>query len=298
MRSTKVTVASLRSVLVDPQWNLDQVRWAAVQANADGARLLLLPELMLTGHGAHPKMADNAEPVPDGPLFQAVLGLSAEFDLCICVGMAELADRVVYNSQIVVDRGKYLGLQRKMNLSGDEYCHFGAGDRIPAFDIGDLRFGITICYDNLFPELALLHSLHKVDLILAPHAARTGDWPQDLTPEFSARIIQQQQESWEKVHRARAYDHNVFVLLCNAVGPSTRGLEGVVANHAGTAMGVAPDGEVFLRSSVSTFEDEVVSVTLDPDRRTVNHGPTRNRRVDTLLRLLRENTGIGSTHGS
>jgi predicted amidohydrolase len=165
------------------------------------------------------------------------------------------------------------------------------------FDIEDVRFGITICYDNLFPELALLHSLNKVDLILAPHAARTGTWPETLTSEFSARIIEQQQESWEKVHRARAYDHNVYVLLCNAVGPSTRGLEDVVANHAGTVMGVAPDGEVFLRSSVSTFEDEIVSVTLDPESRAVNHGPTRNRRVDRLLRLLRENASVGSAHG-
>ena len=290
MHPTKVTIASLRSVLVDPQWNLEQVRRAAAQANAEGARLLLCPELMLTGHGAHPRMADNAEPVPDGPLCRAVLELSAIYGLCICVGVAELADRIVYNSQIVVDCGEYLGLQRKMNLSGDEYCHFGAGDQVSVFGIGDVRFGITICYDNLFPELALLHSLHKVDLILAPHAARTGSWPENPAAEFSARIIQQQQESWEKVHRARAYDHNLYVLLCNAVGPSTRGLEGVVANHAGALMGVAPDGEVFLRSSVSTFEDEIVSVMLDPDKRAVNHGPTRNRRVDTLLRLLRDNT--------
>jgi predicted amidohydrolase len=291
MRSTQVTLASLRSVLIDPQWNLDQVRGAAAQAHADGARLLVLPELMLTGHGAHQKMTENAEPVPDGPLSQAVLEMSADLDLCICVGVAELADRVVYNSQIVVDRGEYLGLQRKMNLSGDEYCHFGAGDQVEVFDIGDLRFGITICYDNLFPELALLHSLHKVDLVLAPHAARTGEWPQDWTPEFCSRIIKQQQDSWEKVHRARAYDHNVYVLLCNAVGPSTRELEGVVANHAGTVMGVAPDGEVFLRSSASTFEDEIVTVTLDANARIVNHGPTRNRRPDTLMRLLRESIG-------
>jgi predicted amidohydrolase len=159
---------------------------------------------------------------------------------------------------------------------------------VETFDIGDVRFGIIICYDNHFPELALLHSLNGVDLLLAPHAARTGVWPSEWTPEFCARTIQRRQDSWERIQRARASDHNVYVLMTNAVGPSTEGLEDVVANHAGTVMGVAPNGEVFLRTSVSTFEDEVVTVTLEAEKRARNHAPTRNRRLDTMLRMFQE----------
>lgn len=286
MRDTKVTVASLRSVLIDPERNLALVEKACRAAHEAGARLALLPELMLTGHGGHARMAENAEPVPDGPLTQAVLELSAKYRLCICVGIAEWTGRIVYNSQIVVDRGEYLGLQRKINLSGDEYCYFGWGCQVPVFDIGDLRFGISICYDNHFPELALVHSLNSVDLILAPHAGRTGVWPKKLTPRFRAKKIKAQQDSWEKVHRARAFDHNVYVLLCNAVGPSTEGLEGVVANHVGTVMGVDPDGEVFLRTSATDFEDEIVTVRLEADKRKTNHCPSRNRRLEPVVRLL------------
>ena len=126
------------------------------------------------------------------------------------------------------------------SISGDEYVYFGAGETLTTFDIGELRFGIIICYDNHFPELALLHSLNHVDLLLAPHAARTGVWPDELTPEFCAQTIRRQQDAWQKVHRARAFDHNVYVLLNNAVGSSIEGLEGVVANHAGTVMGLDP----------------------------------------------------------
>jgi predicted amidohydrolase len=286
MQDTTVTIASLRSILVGPQQNLDLVRRACRTAQAANARLLFLPELMLTGHGGHRVMADNAEPVPDGPLCTAVRDLSVVHNLCICVGIAELDHGIVYNSQIVYDRGEYLGLQRKINLSGDEYCYFGAGDSLTTFDIGDLRFGIIICYDNHFPELALLHSLNHVDLLLAPHAARTGVWPEALTPAFCTQTIRRRQEEWEKVHRARAYDHNVYVLLNNAVGPSTEGLDHVVANHAGTVMGVDPEGNVFLRTAVSAFEDEVVTVTLEAGKRKRNHGPTRNRRPHTLSWLL------------
>ena len=291
MRDTKVTVASLRSILKDPGRNLDLVKDACVTAHRDGARMLFLPELMLTGHGGHQKMVGNAEPVPDGPMCKAILDLSVEYGLCICVGIAELSNNTVYNSQIVVDRGEYLGLQRKINLSGDEYCYFGQGEDVAVFDIGDMRFGITICYDNHFPELALVHSLNHVEVILAPHAARTGKWPEELTAEFRSRVIKGQQDGWEKVHRARAYDHNVYVLLCNAVGPSTEGLDDVVANHAGTVMGVDPTGSVFLRTSKEDFTDEIVTVELKADRRKVNHAPSRNRRLRTVVGLLQEKLG-------
>ena len=286
MQDIKVTVASLRSQLNNPQQNLELAADACAIARREGSRLLLLPELMLTGHGGHMKMTENAEPIPGGGLSSAVLELSEKPDLCICGGIAELADNISYNSQMVADRGEYLGLQRKINLSGDEYCHFGAGDRVTVFDIGDIRFGITICYDNHFPELALIHALNHVDVMLCPHAARTGAWPEDLTPEFSLQTIKNQQDAWEKVHKARAFDHNVYVLLCNAVGSSTEGLEDVVANHAGTLMGVDPDGEVFLRTSKTDFSDEISTVELNAKKIRKNQGPARNRRLNTVIEML------------
>ena len=287
MEDLKVTVASLRSVLADPQVNLSLVKEACKYASDTGARLLVLPELMLTGHGGHQSMVDNAEPVPSGPLSTEILRLSREHSLCICVGIAEKKHNMVYNSHMVADRGKYLGLQRKIYLSGDEYCYFGAGESVEVFDIGEIRFGIALCYDNHFPEIALIHSLNNVDLILAPHAARCGRWEAKPTEEFRLKTIRDQQEVWEKVHRARAYDHNLYVLLCNAVGSSAGGLEGVEAIHAGTVMGIDPDGEVFLRTTATDFTDEIVTVELKSGKRKMNHPPTRNRRLDTVVRLLR-----------
>lgn len=290
MKNTKVTLASLRSILSDPEKNLELVKDACCIARKDNARILFLPELMLTGHGGHAKMTGNAEPVPTGPLSAAILDLSKKYSLCICVGIAELAHNLVFNSQMVADKGEYLGLQRKINLSGDEYRHFAAGESVEVFDIGDIRFGITICYDNHFPELALIHSLDGIDVILSPHAARTGKWPEKLTGTFCSKIIQNQQNNWEKAHRARAFDHNVYILLCNAAGPSTEGLKGVVANHAGTVMGIDPDGEVFLRTRKHDFTDEIVTVELKKGKRKAKHGPTCDRRLNTMMNLFQDRT--------
>lgn len=293
MNDIKVTIASLRSILINPKKNLSLVKKACITAQKNNSRILFLPELMLTGHGGHAKMTENAEPVPTGSLSNAILELSKKYSLCICVGIAELSNNTVFNSQMVVDRGKYLGLQRKINLSGDEYCHFGAGESVEVFDIGDIRFGITICYDNHFPELALIHSLNNVDLVLSPHAARSWERPGKLTRKFCSQVIQRQQNGWEKVHKARACDHNVYVLLCNAVGPSTEGIKNVVANHAGSVMGVDPDGEVFLRTKKHDFTDEIVAVELKKGKRKVNHAPSRNRCIPKVINMINKTIKYG-----
>ncbi len=285
---TKVTVASLRSVLIDPERNLDLVRGACSRAERDGARLLLCPELQLTGHGAHDLMAQNAEPVPDGPMSRELLALSERHGLCLVVGLAELSGGVVYNSMLVADHGRYLGVQRKIHMSRDEYVYFGCGESVERFDIGGLSFGITICYDNNFQELSLAHALHDVDVILAPHAARRGEWPAEPDAEFLRGMIELQQSGWKRMHCARAVEANAYVLICNVVGPATEGLPGVVANHVGTVLAVAPSGDVIHETQVDGLEDEIVTLSLSANAREFNRGPTRSRRWGTSLRILEQ----------
>jgi len=288
MKDIRVTVAALNSVLIDPNMNLAKVEKACEQAHKDGARLLLLPECMLSGHGGHrPTMEANSEAVPAGPMSQAVLKMSKDYNLCICVGINERADGVIYNSIMVADRGKFLGVQRKINLSSDERRFFGDGQKVEVFDIGDVRFGISICYDNNFPELSLIHKLQDVDLILSPHASRTGIWPEPLTAEFCIERINAEQRKCKKLYTGTAFLYNIYILSTNAVGSSTQGIEGVISNHAGTIFGVDPRGEVILRTKAKDkIIEEIQTIGLKASKRRFNHHPTRNRdwmKVKTLL---------------
>ena len=284
MKDIKVTVAAMKSILIDPNENLKQLEKACEVAQKDGARLLFLPECMLTGHGGHrPTVEKNAEHLPEGPLSRAVLKMSEEYQLCIVVGIGERADGVVYNSPMVLDNGNLHGAHSKKKLSPDERRLF------------DVRFGITICYDNSFPEIAMIHKLHDVDLILAPHASRTGVWPDVLTPEFCAEKIKAEQNKHEKMYRGRAYFYNVYILSTNAVGSATEGIEGVVSNHAGTVFGVNPNGNVILRTSATDkFIDEIHTIELKASERRFNHHSTRNRnymKVKAMLNKAFEEAG-------
>jgi len=296
MKDIKVTVAAVNSILIDPNENVKKVEQVCKTAKKDGARLVLLPECMLSGHGGHRQtMEANSEAVPEGPMSSAVLKMSNDYDLCICVGINERADGVIYNSVMVADRGKFLGVQRKINLSSDERRFFAAGNKVEVFDIGDVRFGISICYDNAFPEIALIHKLHDVDLILSAHAARTGLWPKVPPPEFCAQKIKAEQVKYEKLYRSVAYYYNIYSLTTNAVGSATQGIEAVASNHAGTVFGVDPAGEIILRTKArDKFIEEIRTVELKAAKRRFNHHQTRNRdwtKVKTLLNNALEEAG-------
>ena len=282
MSSCRITVASLPSLLAYPERNLDVVRTTVETGARAGSRIVVLPELMLTGHGAHRAMIEHAEALPSGPLSSAIVDLSKQYEICICVGIAELCEGVAYNSQMVVDRGDYLGCQRKIHPSGDEYVFFAPGTEVPIFDIGDARFGISICYDSCFPEFSLIHSLGNVDMVFSVHAARTGVWPDTPDRAFATQQIKRRQTGWYRRWAGRAEDYNFFVVLCDVVGPSTVGLTDVVANHAGSVMAIDPRGEIILETERNEFEPEIRSFDIDTSKRGGNHAPTRNRRLDVF----------------
>ncbi|GAF74088.1 unnamed protein product, partial [marine sediment metagenome] len=143
------------------------------------------------------------------------------------------------------------------------------------------------CYDNNFPEIAMIHKLHDVDMILSAHASRTGLWPQVLTPEFCADLIKREQLKCEKLYRGTAHSYNIYIFSTNTVGSATEGIEGVVSNHAGTVFGVDPRGEIILRTKATDkFIEEIHTVELKASKRRFNHHPTRNRDYMRLKALL------------
>ena len=290
MKNTKVTVAAVGAWITDTSKNVEKVEQVCKKAHQDGARIAVFPELHLVGLTSNKKlMRENAEPIPQGPLSQAILQLSRKYDLCIVVGISEVVSDIIYNGVMVVDKGKFLGVQRKINLSSDEWRFFAASDRVEVFDIDDIRFGVTICYDNHFPSIAMIHKLHDVDLIFAVHAGRIFPWefPEDPGPDFYNKRIHTEQRKFEKLYSGRALYYNIFIVATCAVGPVDKSKEVVPYPQPGTFLAVDPSGEAILRTSVKDkFIEEVKTIELKASKRMLNHNPTRNRSYPRMKAML------------
>ena len=171
MQSLRVAAVSMNSEFGKSTKMWETIGSFCEQAAGEDADLVLFPELLVHGH-CNPDTWELAEPVPDGPSVERLVQLARRFDRFLSVGMSEKENDIVYNAQVLVGPGGYIGKQRKIHLSRDETFFYKGGREISVFDIGKCKVGTAICYDNRFPEIHRILALRGADVILMPHAAR------------------------------------------------------------------------------------------------------------------------------
>lgn len=131
---------------------LELIRLQVKECEANGVSILCCPEAILGG------LADNA---PDPGAFaiaanqlDAVLAPLASDSFTTIVGFTELSgDGRLYNSAAVFKRGSIAGVYRKVHPAIRRSV-YAPGTGTSVFHVGGLTFGIVICYDSNFPELA------------------------------------------------------------------------------------------------------------------------------------------------
>ena len=156
------------------------------EAAAQGARLVVFPELALTSFFPRWHIADEAEldgfyetEMPGAvtrPLFETAAELGVGFHL----GYAELTpERRRFNTAILVDgTGRIVGRYRKIHLPGHakpeawrpfqhlEKRYFEVGDLgFPVFDALGGRVGMCICNDRRWPETWRMLGLAGAELV-------------------------------------------------------------------------------------------------------------------------------------
>jgi len=235
------------------------IAWAR-KAKKAGADLVVFPELSITGHGEHVSMIQYAEPIPEGECAQTLIKLAHDLDLFICAGIAELDMETQYNCQFIVGPNGFIGKQRKVHLSGDEYFYFRHGTDLPVFELPFAKIGIVICFDNLVPEVARTHAVKGAEVSLAVHAARVGKWPATLKEK--RLTMKYWLAQWRLIHPARACDNGSYVCLNNTVGRSAMGIRGVEANHVGGLMVYGPDGKLVAQNDAIRMKEEMLVVPL------------------------------------
>jgi predicted amidohydrolase len=157
--------------LYAPEANRARIAEAVRGAAAEGADLVVLPELAVPGYGLAPaRLAETAEPA-DGPT-RALLGdLAEETGAVVVCGFCEAAGGALYNAAMLVGPGGETALYRKLHLFDAEKEVFAPGDLglvVAETPIGAV--GICVCYDLRFVEVARGLSLAGADLLAVPTA--------------------------------------------------------------------------------------------------------------------------------
>ncbi|MFB4425895.1 carbon-nitrogen hydrolase family protein [Streptomyces sp. QL37] len=167
---TALLQSSGRSGSVDD--NLAALDEAAARAAAAGARLLVCPELFLTGYAIGDAVPELAEPA-DGPAARTIAAISVRHGIAIHYGYPERAGEAVFNAaQLIGPDGAPLANYRKTHLYGGfEEKWFTPGEQpVVQAELDGVRVGLLICYDVEFPENVRAHALAGTELLLVPTA--------------------------------------------------------------------------------------------------------------------------------
>lgn len=190
---------------LDVEGNLRRLDHVAAQAVAQGAKVLVLPELFSTGYAIGAEAVQQlAEPV-DGPFAEHAARIARTHGVALCYGYPERGrDGAIYNSAMLLGvDGQPLLNYRKWQLFGAlDREQFSEGDGAPRVaNLLGWQVGLQICYDVEFPEGVRHLASAGAELVLVPTANMRGF-------EFIADVTV----------RSRAFENLCFVAYANYVG--------------------------------------------------------------------------------
>lgn len=221
------------AVSADKRANLDRMLDMTADAARSGAELVVFPEHAMGNASTSVTTAEIAEPL-DGPFVTALAASAQRHRIAVVAGVLESVagtDRAHNSAVAVGPAGERLGVYRKIHL----YDAFGelesdrhqAGDGdLLVFGLGEVRFGVAICYDVRFPEIFRELVARGADVVLLP-----TNWAGGKLKEHH----------WRTLVTARAIENTVYLGAAAQCGAESSGSSmlvdpmGVVVAAAGEA---------------------------------------------------------------
>jgi len=227
----KIALAQIACKPGDKKRNLNRIEQAAEKAAKQGAELVVLPEMALTGYVVRDQIYELAERIP-GSSTKLIEKISKETGVHMIFGMPALslkAQATIHNAAVLVSPkglvGKYYKMYLPTHSMFEEKRYFRPGYETGVFDTDLGRIGLVICYDIYFPEVTRLARLEGAQLIVCISASPAV-----------------RQSFFETLTAARAIENTAFLAFVNLVG-----IEDGLQFWGGSRL-IGPNGRVLVQA--------------------------------------------------
>jgi len=202
----------------DAASNIARAEALVRQAAAQGAQIILLPELFETPYFCIEQDARHlalAREVAQNRAVQHFAPVARELGVVLPISFFERAGPAYFNSLAVLDAdGANLGVYRKSHIPNgpgyQEKNYFSPGDT--GFRVWQTRFariGVGICWDQWFPETARVMALRGAELFLFPTAIGTEPPP---------ALAVNSREHWQRTQQGHAAANLTPLVAANRYG--------------------------------------------------------------------------------
>lgn len=227
----KLALAQYAPVPLDVEANLRTSEQRVADAAQLGARLVVFPELWLTGYELERIATTPACWLgPEDPRLDGMRRVCREHAVTAILGgpwraAGDAADGKPRLAAIIVHADGRLEPSSKQHLHGREHDVFSAAPPAPAFDVAGWRVSIAICFDMSKPAHAMAAAAQHTDLYIG-----------------SALYTRGEERRCDLHFGARAMDHRMFSALANYAGATGAG-----ASCGGSGVW-RPNGETLCRA--------------------------------------------------
>jgi len=210
-----------------------------------GFDLLVMPELSNSGYlfTSAGEVKKASESIPDGKFCSFLISFSKEKNAHIVCGIAEVAGDKYFNSSVLVSPSGSIVTYRKIHLFYEEKLWFEPGNfpfSVNEIDINsnNVKIGMMICYDWIYPESARSLAIQGAQIICHPS---------NLVMPFCQNAM-----------FARAVENRVFTITSNRVGSEIK--SGKKLYFTGQSVILDPKGNYLHRGSEDKEECIIVEI--------------------------------------
>lgn len=211
----------------------DGLQWAgklAVEAAAQGAKIICFPETYLPGYPAIEYTVDKHSEKQLQKALNNVRDIAARNNIAIIMAMDWYDEGKFLNvAQVVSASGKVLGYQSKNQLDPTEDNIWQPGTERRLFEVDGLKFGITICHEGFrYPESVRWAARNGAHIVFHPHLAGSDvqgnvplQWGSMDNPYYEKAMIMRAAENtiyFASVNYAMKYPESATSLI----GPDGR----------------------------------------------------------------------------
>jgi len=239
----KVGYVQTSPLFGDKEKNFEQIENLLVDVKAD---LIVLPELFATGYTFISKdEAISLAETPNGKTSNFLIKVSKMTGAVIIGGYVEKAGDEIYNSAMIVSNNRVIDTYRKIHLYYKEKIWFSPGDKpLKVYEINNIKIGIMICFDWIFPEVARSLALLGADIIAHPA---------NLVLPYC-----------QKAMVTRCLENRVYGVTANRIGQEKRGKDNF--EFTGASQITSYDGKILSSAPANKIYTDFLEIDIQNSR--------------------------------